>query len=145
MKLAVIRIRGMWGIKPKIKTTMEKLNLTRVNHCVIIDDSPTYTGMLKICKDYVAYGPISNNMIEKIISKRGRKPGNKKLDKKEKDNISTFVEKFSQSKADLKNLGIKPVFRLKPPKKGYKSIKQAYPRGSLGKWPNIDELLNRMI
>lgn len=142
MKLAIIKVRGMWGIKPKIKSTMEKLNLTRVNHCVLIDDSPTYIGMLKICKDYVAYGPISNEMIEKLITKRGRKPGNKKIDQ---EDISGFVEKFIQGKTNIKTLGIKPVFRLKPPKKGYKSVKQAYPRGALGKWPNIDELLNKMI
>ncbi|MCC7552831.1 50S ribosomal protein L30 [Candidatus Micrarchaeota archaeon] len=142
MKLAIIRVRGLWGIKPKIKNTMEKLNLTKVNHCVIVDDSPTYLGMLKICKDYVAYGPISDTMIEKVITKRGRKPGNKKVDI---EDISGFVEKFIQGKADIKHLGIKPVFRLTPPKKGYKSIKQAYPRGALGKWPNIDELLNKMI
>ncbi len=142
MKLAVIRVRGMWGIKPKIKSTMEKLNLTRVNHCVIIEDSPSYIGMLKICKDYVTYGPISNEMIEKMITKRGRKPGNKKLND---EDVSGFVEKFADKKADIKQLGIKPVFRLKPPKKGYKSIKQAYPKGALGKRPNMDELINKMI
>ena len=145
MKLAVIRIRGMWGIKPKIKTTMEKLNLTRVNHCVIINDAPTYIGMLKICKDYVAYGPISNKMIEKLITKRARKAGNKKLEKEENEKVPDFVERFVQEKADIKNLGIKPVFRLKPPKKGYKSIKKAYPRGALGKWPSMDILINKMI
>jgi len=144
MKLAVIRIRGMWAIKPKIKDTMEKLNLSRVNHCVVIDDSPTYLGMLKKCKDYVAYGPISEKMIEKLIKKRGRKKGNKKLDEKEVD-ISNFVSRFIEGKADLKNIGLKPVFRLKPPKKGYKSVKRPYPAGALGKWPDIDKLINRMI
>ncbi|MFA5382709.1 MAG: 50S ribosomal protein L30 [Candidatus Micrarchaeia archaeon] len=142
MKLAIIKVRGMWGIKPKIKNTMEKLNLTRANHCVIIDDSPTYIGMLKICKDYVAYGPISDKMIEKLITKRGRKSGDKKI---ENEDITSFVEKFVNGKTDLKTLGIKPVFRLKPPKKGYKSVKLTYPKGALGKWPNIDELINKMI
>ena len=140
-KIPVVRVRGIWGVKPKIKTTLEKLRLNKINHCVIIDDKPEYIGMLKICKDYVAYGTISEKMITKIVSKRARKIGNKKLND---DEVKEVVKAIINGDK-LDKIKIKPVFRLRPPRKGYKSTKHAYPRGALGKWPSIDGLISRMI
>ena len=38
-----------------------------------------------------------------------------------------------------------PVFRLHPPRKGYKNIKLAYPKGDLGKRDDMDSFILRMI
>jgi len=50
-------------------------------------------------------------------------------------------------KIKLKDLEkIEPVFRLTPPSKGFKSIKEHYPKGDLGyRGKEINELLKRMI
>ena len=48
MSWAVVRVRGSVNVKPKIKETMKLMRLNRVNHCVIIPENETYTGMLKI-------------------------------------------------------------------------------------------------
>ncbi len=141
--IGVVRVRGIWGVKPKIRTTLEKLRLNRVNHCVIVDDRPQYLGMLNVCKDYVAYGPVSESVVRKLVAKRGRKAGNKRLTEEEVNQVVEAILNGDRKK--LKKMGVKPVFRLRPPRKGYKSIKHAYPKGALGKWPSLDELLARMI
>ena len=45
----------------------------------------------------------------------------------------------------LKEAGLKPVFRLNPARGGFKSIKAHYPKGALGKWENIDSLIEKMM
>ncbi|MCK5867836.1 MAG: uL30 family ribosomal protein, partial [Candidatus Thalassarchaeum sp.] len=47
MTFLVIRVRSDRGVKPKIRDTMSMLNLTRVNHAVLIPDTPAYAGMLQ--------------------------------------------------------------------------------------------------
>ena len=140
-KIAVIRVRGIWSVKPKIRFTLGKICLNRVNHCVIVNNTPEYIGMLKVCKDYVAFGPISEGVLKELVKKRARKPGDKKLTDAEAEAV---VKGFIEGKRP-KELGIKAVFRLRPPSKGYKSIKKKYPAGALGKWKSLDSLLSHMM
>jgi hypothetical protein len=37
------------------------------------------------------------------------------------------------------------VFRLHPPRRGYKNIKLHYPKGDIGKRDSMDDLIKRMI
>ena len=53
MTFLVIRVRSDRGVKPKIRHTMSMLNLTKVNHAVLVPDTPAYAGMLQKAKDYV--------------------------------------------------------------------------------------------
>ena len=46
MTFLVIRVRSDRGVKPKIRDTMSMLNLSRVNHAVLIPETPAYAGML---------------------------------------------------------------------------------------------------
>ena len=52
-KLAIVRIRGRRKIDPLIKRVLDHLRLIRVNHCIIVDDSPAYRGAIQKIKDYV--------------------------------------------------------------------------------------------
>lgn len=137
----VIRIRGMVGVRKEIKHTLEMLRLHRKNHCVLIKETNSIKGMLQKAKDYITWGDISEDMLKKLVEKRGRKLGNKRLNKEETEKV--FNEVKSKGKSEL----IKPVFRLTPPSKGFKhSIKQHYPKGELGyRKEKINELLKRMI
>ena len=47
MVYAVVRLRGTVNIKPNIKKTMQLLNLTRANHCVLIEENDVNKGMLQ--------------------------------------------------------------------------------------------------
>ncbi len=137
---AVIRVRSGIGMRPDVSDTLKMLRLHKVNHCVLLRDTPVFRGMLQKVKDYVTWGEISDEMLKKLVEKRGRKLGNIRLDSKEAEEI------FNELKDSGKTERIKPVFRLSPPSKGYKSIKQHFPKGDLGyRGDKINELLKRMI
>jgi large subunit ribosomal protein L30 len=149
--LVAIRVRGRTGIKPDLKYTLNLLNLTRINHCAVYKNDEKNKGMLLKVKDYVAYGEISEEVFSKMVSKRGRLKGDKRVDTefvssvKEKD-MDSLVKNLFSGKTTLTGLGIKKVFRLHPPKGGYKSTKHSYPRGSLGYMgEEVNTLLKRMI
>lgn len=150
-QLVAIRVRGKTGIKPELEHALEIINLTRINHCVVYKDDEKIKGMFLKVKDYIAYGEISEETFSKMVAKRGRLKGNKRIDSefissvKEKD-MDSLTKNLFEGKTTLTGLGIKKVFRLHPPKGGYKSIKHSYPRGSLGYMgKDVNDLLKRMI
>ena len=78
-RLVVIRVRGKVHLRSDISDTMKLMNLTRINHCVIVDNRAQYTGMINKAKDYITWGEINTKIINKLLSKRGMLTGNKKL------------------------------------------------------------------
>ncbi len=144
MKFAVVRIRGIRSLKPKIKKTLELLRLNRPNHCVLVDDSKPSMGMLNTVRDYVAFGEINEETLFKLMYKRGKK-GSKKLSSiSEKEKIKEAAKGILEGKMKLADVA-DPLFMLHPPRKGYKNTKKAYPLGSLGKHDDINTLLRRMM
>ncbi|MEM4347451.1 MAG: 50S ribosomal protein L30 [Candidatus Altiarchaeota archaeon] len=154
-RIAVIRVRGKVHVRKEIADTLKKLKLTKPNHCVIVDSRDSYMGMIKKVKDYVTYGEISQKTMEKLIRERGLLEGNKKITedyiKKNKKfkSIEEFVKAFMEFKAELKDINLKGVFRLEPPKKGYerKGIKLPFSKGgALGyRSDKINSLIERML
>ncbi len=150
--IAVIRIRGRVDASKKIKDTLNMLRLKEVNNCVVLPEEPTYLGMLEAAKDWIAYGKINQETFLEMIKKRGRLEGRGKLDEEalKKLGFKSFedlAKAVFEGKVRLNKLdSFNPVFRLTPPSKGHKSIKEHYPEGSLGNWgEKIGELLNKMI
>jgi len=149
---AVIRVRGSVGVRKDIKDTLAMLRLHRINHAVLVDETPDYKGMLQKAKDYITWGEINDGTLASMIKKRGRLPGNKKITKEHiKDKgYSTFkelAEALIKGETTPEDLHIKPVFRLQPPRKGYESVKKSFKEGgSLGyRGDKINELIQRMI
>jgi large subunit ribosomal protein L30 len=70
-KIAVVRVRGVTGIRKEIKDTLTMLNLHKKNFCVILDGSPEKMGMLMKVKDYVTWGEIDEDALKQLESKRG--------------------------------------------------------------------------
>ncbi|MFQ6050400.1 MAG: 50S ribosomal protein L30 [Candidatus Hydrothermarchaeota archaeon] len=152
--LAVVRVRGSVNVNRKIKDTLNMLRLTRVNHAVIVRNDENYKGMLQKAKDYITWGEIEKEILAKMIRKRGRLLGDKKITDdyvKEHlgyENIEEFSEAIIKEEVKLTDLpNIKPVFRLRPPKKGYEGVKRPFGNGgSLGyRGKEINSLLLRMI
>jgi ribosomal protein L30/L7E len=133
--IVVIRIAGMVKIKGDVAETLHRLRLRRKYACVLIDENDkTRMGMLKSVRDFVAYGPITEEMKKKLVESRG-----KPLDKTEK------VDLEKAKKLDYKGANMKPFFRLHPPRKGINS-KIHFPKGVLGNHKDkINELLERML
>jgi len=154
MAIAAIRIRGLVNIKPDIKKTLELLNLTRANHCVLLDESKTTKGMLQVAKDYITWGEIESKTIKDLISKRGKITGDKEVTESfiksstSYANIEKLSEAIANNKFKYKEIpDIKPIFRLNPPKKGYEGIKRSFKnKGALGyRGKEINKLIGRMI
>ena len=75
MAYAVVRVRGNINVRRPIKDTLLMLRLNRVNHCVIIPESPEFAGMLKKSKDYVTWGEIDETSLTELITARGKLTG----------------------------------------------------------------------
>lgn len=151
-RIIAVRIRGTAKVRKEIQDTLVMLNLTKPHHAVVIDDRPTYAGMLNKAKDYITYGEIEQSVLEALLRKWARIEGNKKISEKYvKERAGQTIAKFTVSvmkfETELDELGIKKVFRLHPPRKGYKSIKRAFSQGgSLGyRGSHINDLVRRMI
>ncbi len=144
----------MSDISQEIKDTMTMLRLTRNCHATLVDDRPAYVGMLKKSKDYLTWGEVSQENIALLLKKRGRLVGDKKLTEeyakelgyKSLDDLAEAVFKMKVECSSLPN--VKPVFRLRPPKKGFKGkVKRSYAAGGeLGyRGDAINDLLKRMV
>lgn len=154
MAYAVIRVRGHPGVSRDIEDTMRMLNLTRVNHCVIVPDNDSVRGMLNKVKDYVTYGEVSDETLARLIKFRGRLEGDRPIDddfvieSSDFTSIISFAKGIVEGKARYTDLpGVKPLFRLDPPRKGYEGLKRSFREGgALGyRGDEINELIERMI
>ncbi len=154
MAYTVVRVRGIVNVKPDIKKTLQLLNLTRVNHCVLLEEKPSIKGMLQIAKDYITWGEIEKDMLSKLITLRGKLVGDKELTNDYLKSATSYdgIDKLSQAildnKIKYKDIpNVKPIFRLNPPKNGYEGIKRSFAnKGALGyRGKEINKLIKRMI
>ena len=119
MKLAIIRIRGMTKVRSDIQDTLFMFGLAKKHTCVVLEDSAVVHGMLNKIKDYVTYGPVSDDVIALL----------------------------SKVKSVAKN--DKTVYFLAPPRKGFErgGIKKGFNQGgALGDRKDaINALITRMV
>ena len=150
---AVVRIRGLIGVRKDIQETLKHLRLVKKFHCVLVPNDETHIGMLKKAKDYITWGEIDLETLEELLRKRGRLIGDKPITDEYAQKIG-FKDVKDLSKALLdgkvkyKDLpDVKPVFRLAPPRGGFKSTKRPYKAGGdLGyRGIAINDLLRRMM
>ncbi len=144
---AVIRIRGSVNVANEIEDTLKMLRLNRVNHCVVIPDNPNYMGMLQKARSYITWGEITQDTLERLVTKRGRLSKDERVPGKDAKGIARKILRNNTLKApEGEKEWIKPVFRLSPPSKGYRSVRRDFPRGDLGnREEKINELIKRMI
>ena len=118
---AVVRIRGTERLSPDKEAALQSLNLTKPNHCILVESLETLKGTLALVKDYITWGEVD----------------------------AKTAEKLSKAK-NAKKIGIaKTLVRLNPPVKGHgrKGIKLGFNQGgSLGyHGAKINALLEKMI
>lgn len=154
-KVAIIRIRGEANMKRTIKDTFKMLRLYKKNTCVVIPATKQYAGMIESIKDGVTWGEINQETFKLLLEKRGKLPSkgsltNDYIKEKVKIDINDFVKQYFEGKKDIKDIpGLKPFFKLNPPRGGFerKGVKIEYSLGgALGyRKDKINELLKRMI
>lgn len=150
---AVIRIRGTVNVRKDLKDTLKMLRLDATNNCVLLPEVENYKGMLQKVRSLVTWGEIDKETLVAMLKKRMRISSEKKVDEKILkqatgfDSFEKFAEALIAGKIKIKDFDqIKKVFRLTPPSKGFKSVKDFYPAGDLGhRGKEINELLERMI
>ncbi|MEK9651955.1 MAG: 50S ribosomal protein L30 [Poseidonia sp.] len=156
MSFIVVRARSDVKVERSIRETMGYMNLTRVNHAVIIPDNAQYRGMLQKSKDYVTWGEADAGLIERMLTERGRMTGDHPLtdaivaEHTDYKTISEFAKAIAAGDAQVKDVpGLKRVFRLHPPRgpKGWGGIKRSFVvGGALGaRGEAIGDLVERMI
>jgi len=152
MAYAVVLVRGLVNVRREIKDTIRRLRLTRVNHAVVVPETPEIKGMLDYAQGYVTWGEIDKETLEHLLLKWGRFEGDVPVTKKEIEartgmSWEDFLDAVINNKIKLSDLGIKP-FRLHPPRKGYerRGVKHSFKvGGALGyRGDKINELLRRM-
>ena len=152
--LAVVRIRGTVNVPRPARDTMAMLGLHKNCHATLVDDRPSYLGMLQKAQVWLTWGEIDLPTLVELLRRRGRLRGNKpitdeyarRLGFKDLEDLARAIYEL---KVDFRRLpDIKPVFRLHPPSGGYKGkIKRSFKEG--GAWgyrgQAINELLKRMM
>ena len=152
--MAVVRIRGIVNVRKEIEDTLRMLNLQRNCHATLIDDRPSFLGMLRKAQNIITWGEVSKETISLLLKKRGRTIGDKPLtDEYAKkigyESLDDLADAIYNLKVMLKDLpGVKPIFRLHPPRKGFKgSIKKSYRAGGEAGYRGeaINDLIRRMV
>jgi large subunit ribosomal protein L30 len=111
--------------------------------------------MLQKAKDLITWGELNFETTKDLILKRGRLQGGKRITEEyiqKNSNFSSlddFISKFLKFEANLSDIkGLKPVFRLHPPRKGHmrRGVKQPYTLGgALGyRGSDINYLITKM-
>ncbi len=114
--IGAVKVRGSVDVDRKIKQTLQHISLDKKNKVVILEENSSNEGMLKKAKDYITYGEISEETLQRLEERNG---------------------------ADLEN---GDTVTLSPPTGGYKDTKKNVSQGgSLGKRQNMDELINKMV
>jgi large subunit ribosomal protein L30 len=152
--LAVVKVRGTVRAQREARETLDLLRLAKANHAVLVRNSPSMMGMLKRVQSYVTWGEISKETLAEMLTKRGRLAGNKKLtdeylQKISCKSISDLADALKECKLDYAKLPeIQPVFKLHPPKKGFKgATKKNFRAGGEAGYRGeaINGLVKRMI
>ncbi len=151
--IVIVRLRGQADTEHSVKKTLSLLRLHKVNHAVVFQKNPTLEGMLDKAKDRVTWGSVDKKTLIHLIKKRGELTGRKKITdayiKKNTEfkSISDFAKALLEGNAKLTDIPeFRPVFRLSPPKKGFKSLKNPVTRnGDLGyRGEEMSKLIMRM-
>jgi len=153
MAYIVVRIRGTVNVPSWADTTLQLLNLNKKFRATIIPEDPSFVGMLKRVKNYVAWCRADKETVKELIEKRARKQGFKQVDSndlktlgyKSVDDLAAAIAdgKVALSKLEL----IKPWFALAPPRKGFKrKTKRMYQeQGILGENQELLNLVKNMV
>ena len=151
--ILAIRIRGTINVPTRVKDTLRFLRVDRNNYATIIDDRADYKGMLQKAKDRITWGEPDVKTIKLMLQKRGEAPGGTKLTEEYiqglgYENIEKLAEAIQSCELEMHKIeGVKPFFRLHPPRKGFKaSVKRPYnDKGELGyRGTEINKLARRM-
>jgi large subunit ribosomal protein L30 len=152
MAWMVVRVRGTVHAKHEIVETLRYLHLTRANHATVVPEGPVYRGMLIRTQGYITWGEADPDTVGLLLRERGVTTSGAKV------SVTTLGTEIPEK--DLPELtrtvltgglaparGLRPLFRLKAPKGGWRSTKKPFGLGgALGyRGKAINDLVRRMV
>jgi large subunit ribosomal protein L30 len=150
--LLVVNIHGKINSPSGVRKALAELKVERrFTASLVTDDTPT-VGVLKSCKDYLAWAPLDQDVLTLLLEKRGMVSETKKLDSEALSRMGfksheELAAKISKEGMKLSSVeGLRPFFKLSPPKGGFKrSLRRQFSEGgTLGRNPNLAEIVERM-
>lgn len=138
--IIVIRIAGQVHLSRDVKETLNRMRLRRKYSATLLPETSENKKLLASVRNFVSYGTIDLETLSALIAARAKPL--KKSTKIDPKKIISEIEK-----KPMKQLGLKPFFRLHPPRGGINSKKHANVsgKGVLGENKNINELIRRML
>ncbi len=149
--LAVVRIRGSMQTRFDVEKTLKQLHLNRKHNCTVLLSTPFLKGMLQKARDYIAWGEVDEKTLQMLLEKRAEGVDGKSvkdaLHKAGVEGVEGAVKALVSGGKSLKQLHLKQLFKLQPPKGGFKNgIKTAFPKGILGdNGVEVNSLIQRMV
>jgi large subunit ribosomal protein L30 len=154
MTKAIVQLRSEVNMQGDVEDTLSMLNLYHVNHCTLVPETDTYTGMIHKVNDHVAHGEPSQDVVETLLATRAEPAeGDADVDDEwvadntDYDDLSDLAGALLDEETKLQDVGLSPVLRLHPPRGGHEGIKHPTKEGGqLGKHDTeeIDDLLTAM-
>jgi large subunit ribosomal protein L30 len=152
MAWMVIRVRGTIHARHDIVDTLGVLHLNRPNHATVLPEAESFRGMLTKVQGYVTWGEAEPETIGLLLKERGETTEGSRLAEANLPDVSRSKD-FSEltrnvlSQGLLRSPGVRPLFRLRAPKGGWRSTKKPFALGgALGyRGRAINDLAKRML
>ena len=151
--LLVLNLHGAINSSAQVRKALEELKVVRRFSASVVPEDPSTLGTLKLCKDRVAWAPIEADLLATLLKKRGMISATKSLDSVSlkkmgyKDHEELAAKMVEQEIRLSAVQGLRPFFRLAPPKGGFRrSMRRgSTEKGMLGSNPRLSELVGRML
>jgi large subunit ribosomal protein L30 len=147
----IVRVRGSIHANRGVTETLGQLHLTRPNHVTVVPETPPFRGMITRVQGYVTWGEADPTTVGRLLQERGETIEGRKLSaglppevgSKDLPELARAITEGGLPAARK----LKPLFRLRAPKGGWRSTKKPYDLGgALGyRGPKINELAERML
>ena len=151
--LLAVNLHGLINSSGPVRKALTELKVERKFSASVFTDDENTVGMLKLCKDRLAWAPVDEGMLATLLAKRGMVSESKPLDSASLKGMGyrsheELAQKMLKDGIRLSKLnGVRPFFRLAPPKGGFKrSMRKQYSeKGLLGSNPKLEEIVRRMV
>ncbi len=151
--ILVLNLHGAINSSGPVRKALGEMKVIRKFTASVVTDDANTMGMLRLCKDYVAWTKVDQALLATLIQKRGMATESKALDEaslkamgfKKPEDLAAKMVKDGVRLSSIE--GIRPFFRLAPPKGGFKrSMRRQYSeKGILGNNPKLAEIVERMV
>ncbi|HEV2519595.1 MAG TPA: uL30 family ribosomal protein [Thermoplasmata archaeon] len=151
MAWMIIRVRGTIHARRDIVETLARLHLVRPNHATVVPEAPSFKGMITKVQGYVTWGEADAETVGLLVRERGRPPAGSSIAPPgppapaPADAAPVVETVLAHGLASAP--GLRPLFRLRAPKGGWRSTKKPFASGgALGyRGRAINDLARKML